>query len=1008
MSVFLKPLDLDGIGPMGYAKIALNVISAGLYLIDVELHFGISGILTNIAVALGPSKFRVKEPRVKGSIPSEIQTSSIGRTTPDFACDRSEEWLRGRAGAKQRKEKEKEKSKESVRARLNATGAPARPSAYTPRTERAPCTRTHASIRRPPRQTVNTRRSKKRQAPHTHTPRSTHRLRASRAQLRITTAPEKYACGDAPREKKKRHEEGERVRHHAAQRKGGGMKGRGAGGERRAQSLRLPVCAWTETKGRRCMGSAPREREKKDELGTSARAPAAEAESPGARARMRREKSARGRGGCAAASRLRVVCVCARVCLPSRRGVRVHAPVEASSPRLSRATGDGEKKRRRAGEEENKAPPVVGYCGAPHTRRFASSGTSRLRTARHIPAFAPWRRDSPDAARKARLSRAPPQPRGNLARRKENEKTKRKTQQKAQISPTRRLGNLRGRRHAKTAPRRRKKWTPAASSLSQENARKARPEGGAPVRRKEEEGNNGRMNREGTRREENRAKKDGETDAHVHVPLHHPRPAPIVHPCLLPFELRLRHLQPALEREDVLLAGGGEGGEGRGEGGELGVRGGEHPLLLSPPRARRARTPRALIGLSPLRGCSPGRGTNAPILAPRTRGEAQSGERSARMKKDAWMQERTWNRDTAADRLASSSMSGRSFGRSKRVGSSEERRRRHQVGLIWLAARRHSAGGCRFRLRSLGRRFKVQQIPEPEPEVRFRVQRRADFAERVRTRSNAEPDAENRPKFAPVWAETKAVISHSTGLLPLITKAIENNKDNKSLAARISLALKLFGQSSPASKKYNNPKSGNIEDGSLRKICIDNGGEQTFFKGSVTTLRKHIARQKGHYEIYKARCEKLGIEINNSAILQSSSSGGVPSTLDGQVEGLLFAFDGKYWHFCPFRSSHLQSFHSHAPRATLAALLTRGSKTKGLIELYKHVRIQALVRYFKYPVAGFGGCLPIVGRFVSRPVSKSGICNNTMVSAQDFKSEFSWNLLCILILGVHRKGRKDN
>ncbi|KAJ6568649.1 hypothetical protein B0H19DRAFT_1231887 [Mycena capillaripes] len=55
-------------------------------------------------------------------------------------------------------------------------------------------------------------------------------------------------------------------------------------------------------------------------------------------------------------------------------------------------------------------------------------------------------------------------------------------------------------------------------------------------------------------------------------------------------------------------------------------------------------------------------------------------------------------------------------------------------------------------------------------------------------------------------------------------------------------------------KGQKDPKTGKLEDGSECKICVGNGREKTFLIGSVTTLRYHIARNKGHYEVYKARC----------------------------------------------------------------------------------------------------------------------------------------------------------
>ncbi|KAJ6555452.1 hypothetical protein DFH09DRAFT_1318236 [Mycena vulgaris] len=90
-------------------------------------------------------------------------------------------------------------------------------------------------------------------------------------------------------------------------------------------------------------------------------------------------------------------------------------------------------------------------------------------------------------------------------------------------------------------------------------------------------------------------------------------------------------------------------------------------------------------------------------------------------------------------------------------------------------------------------------------------------------------------------------------------------------------------------KERKNPKTGNLDDGSLYKICVYvvsiillidlsvllvTRERKTFMTGSVTSLRLHIARHKAHYEIYKARCEKLGIEVDEHVI---------PRALEGVV-----------------------------------------------------------------------------------------------------------------------------
>ncbi|KAF7320758.1 hypothetical protein HMN09_00161800 [Mycena chlorophos] len=83
-------------------------------------------------------------------------------------------------------------------------------------------------------------------------------------------------------------------------------------------------------------------------------------------------------------------------------------------------------------------------------------------------------------------------------------------------------------------------------------------------------------------------------------------------------------------------------------------------------------------------------------------------------------------------------------------------------------------------------------------------------------------------------------------------------------------------------KDYPHPDTGVPTKGHICIICDADGeiGIQVFFTGSVTTLRQHIARQRGHYPIYKAKCDAAGIQPHASAIPKALISNETQGTLD--------------------------------------------------------------------------------------------------------------------------------
>ncbi|KAJ6603950.1 hypothetical protein B0H10DRAFT_2229558 [Mycena sp. CBHHK59/15] len=60
-------------------------------------------------------------------------------------------------------------------------------------------------------------------------------------------------------------------------------------------------------------------------------------------------------------------------------------------------------------------------------------------------------------------------------------------------------------------------------------------------------------------------------------------------------------------------------------------------------------------------------------------------------------------------------------------------------------------------------------------------------------------------------------------------------------------------------------------DGAICMVCTRKGCKASlcWLTGSVTTLRKHIARHRDHFDLYEARCQKLGIPLNERAIPQA-------------------------------------------------------------------------------------------------------------------------------------------
>ncbi|THV03564.1 hypothetical protein K435DRAFT_851686 [Dendrothele bispora CBS 962.96] len=84
---------------------------------------------------------------------------------------------------------------------------------------------------------------------------------------------------------------------------------------------------------------------------------------------------------------------------------------------------------------------------------------------------------------------------------------------------------------------------------------------------------------------------------------------------------------------------------------------------------------------------------------------------------------------------------------------------------------------------------------------------------------------------------------------------------------------------------YVNPDTNAIQSGHFCGICQKKKipMRSCFLSGSVTTLRKHIARNKDHFAVYKEQCEKHNIPLNAAAVPKDSDELSRQSTLDNVI-----------------------------------------------------------------------------------------------------------------------------
>ncbi|KAF5380029.1 hypothetical protein D9615_006171 [Tricholomella constricta] len=86
-------------------------------------------------------------------------------------------------------------------------------------------------------------------------------------------------------------------------------------------------------------------------------------------------------------------------------------------------------------------------------------------------------------------------------------------------------------------------------------------------------------------------------------------------------------------------------------------------------------------------------------------------------------------------------------------------------------------------------------------------------------------------------------------------------------------------------EKRINPDTQEEEYGSWCTVCRAAGvtAKHCFFKGSVTSLRNHIARNPDHVKLYIERCQKLGLLFNDRVLAKTESA----VSLDGMKQGSL-------------------------------------------------------------------------------------------------------------------------
>ncbi|KAF5336641.1 hypothetical protein D9758_015942 [Tetrapyrgos nigripes] len=85
--------------------------------------------------------------------------------------------------------------------------------------------------------------------------------------------------------------------------------------------------------------------------------------------------------------------------------------------------------------------------------------------------------------------------------------------------------------------------------------------------------------------------------------------------------------------------------------------------------------------------------------------------------------------------------------------------------------------------------------------------------------------------------------------------------------------------------EHTNPDTNVTQSGHICGICRRKQlpAKTYFMTGSVTSLRKHIARNKDHFAVYKDLCEKKGVSMNATAIPASSNDLSRRTMLDSVV-----------------------------------------------------------------------------------------------------------------------------
>ncbi|KAF5340528.1 hypothetical protein D9758_015833 [Tetrapyrgos nigripes] len=123
--------------------------------------------------------------------------------------------------------------------------------------------------------------------------------------------------------------------------------------------------------------------------------------------------------------------------------------------------------------------------------------------------------------------------------------------------------------------------------------------------------------------------------------------------------------------------------------------------------------------------------------------------------------------------------------------------------------------------------------------------------------------------------------SHTQDIYLIFEKAEHTNPDtNVTQSGHICGIYLIFEKA-----EHTNPDTNVTQSGHICGICRRKQlpTKTCFLTGSVTSLRKHIARNKDHFTVYKDLCEKKGVTMNASAIPASSNDLSRQTTLDSVV-----------------------------------------------------------------------------------------------------------------------------